>query len=380
MIPSSTIAFSTSGIALRKRSVCAGVQYPMTSSTPARLYQLRSKITTSPAEGNWEMYRWTYICELTRASGAGSAMCLKTRGLVRSVMRLIVPPFPAESTPSKTTITLAPVALIHSCIATSSPWSTRMWRSYSFRFILPPELWLEASPVSARCFPFLCGLLIGIPSLRLSAKLPQRRRGRKRARVRQDACVVDVAEAAVDRLHSLVPFLCPRDELDEAAARSPLELGALESVRDAPPPPVPPHGRQPVLGHGGPVGVLEQSGVADDVAVLECHERAVRAGCLVANPFVELERHIPGQRHVVVPLERDRPCGPQQLLPASRQGDDLDAGRRGVVLLCPDQADLLELVVDDLLAKALGKRDGVRLVGVDERDQLVAAEAANVVG
>ena len=51
MIPESTIAFSTAGTCSRNRSVCSGVQKPITRSTPARLYQLRSKITTSPAAG-----------------------------------------------------------------------------------------------------------------------------------------------------------------------------------------------------------------------------------------------------------------------------------------------------------------------------------------
>jgi len=44
---------------------------------------------------------------LTRASGAGRAICLNTRGLVRSVIRRIVP-LPALSTPSNTMQTLAP--------------------------------------------------------------------------------------------------------------------------------------------------------------------------------------------------------------------------------------------------------------------------------
>ncbi len=45
------MAFSTAGTCSRNRSVCSGVQKPMTRSTPARLYQLRSKMTTSPAAG-----------------------------------------------------------------------------------------------------------------------------------------------------------------------------------------------------------------------------------------------------------------------------------------------------------------------------------------
>ena len=53
MMPESTIAFSVAGTISRNRSDCSGVQKPMTGSTPARLYQLRSKITTSPAAGKW---------------------------------------------------------------------------------------------------------------------------------------------------------------------------------------------------------------------------------------------------------------------------------------------------------------------------------------
>ena len=62
-------------------------------------------------------------------------MCLNTRGLVRSVIRRIVPPLPAESRPSNTTQTFAPVALTHSCMATSSPCRTRISFSYSLAFI-----------------------------------------------------------------------------------------------------------------------------------------------------------------------------------------------------------------------------------------------------
>ena len=54
-MPDSTIAFSTSGAICRKRLACSSVQNPITRSTPARLYQLRSKITTSPAAGKCGM-------------------------------------------------------------------------------------------------------------------------------------------------------------------------------------------------------------------------------------------------------------------------------------------------------------------------------------
>src|SRR6476659_7441081 len=112
----------------------------MTGSTPARLYQLRSKMATSPAEGKWAMYRWMYIWDFSRSVGVDRAMCLNTRGLVRSVIRLIVPPLPAESRPSNTTQTLAPVAFTHSCIATSSPCRIRISASYAFRFNAPDAL------------------------------------------------------------------------------------------------------------------------------------------------------------------------------------------------------------------------------------------------
>ncbi len=99
------------------------------------MYQLRSKITTSPAAGKCAAYRCTYICDFSRSVGAGSATTRNTRGLTRSVIRLIVPPFPAVSRPSNTTQTLAPESFTHSCIATSSPCKILICRSYSLRFI-----------------------------------------------------------------------------------------------------------------------------------------------------------------------------------------------------------------------------------------------------
>ena len=134
-MPESTIAFSTPGASSRKRRVSSGVQKPITRSTPARLYQLRSKIVTSPAAGKCEMYRWMYIWDFSRSVGAGSATTRNTRGLTRSVIALMVPPLPAVSRPSNTMQTLAPVSLTHSWTATSSPCSRRSSCSYSLRFI-----------------------------------------------------------------------------------------------------------------------------------------------------------------------------------------------------------------------------------------------------
>ena len=105
-----------------------GVQNPITVRRP--VVQLRSKITTSLG-GECGRYRWMYICDFSRSVGAAKAVIRNTRGLTRSVIRLIVPPLPAVSRPSNTMQILAPVALTHSCMATSSPCRTRISRSYS---------------------------------------------------------------------------------------------------------------------------------------------------------------------------------------------------------------------------------------------------------
>src|SRR5271165_1565932 len=49
---------------------------------------------------NVEYNRCTYICDFSRSVGAGSATTRNTRGLTRSVIALITPPFPAPSRPS----------------------------------------------------------------------------------------------------------------------------------------------------------------------------------------------------------------------------------------------------------------------------------------
>ena len=67
-----------------------------------------------------------YIWDCSRSVGAGRATTRKVRGLTRSVIRLIVPPFPAVSRPSNTMQTLAPDVLTHSCMATSSPCRRRI--------------------------------------------------------------------------------------------------------------------------------------------------------------------------------------------------------------------------------------------------------------
>src|SRR6516225_9666816 len=139
-IPPSTMNSSNSGQVLRNRRYCSSVQKPMTCSTPARLYQLRSKITISPAVGRCPTYRCRYNCPFSRSDGAGNATTRNTRGLTRSVMALIVPPLPAASRPSKITTTRRPSCLTQSCRAQSSTCSLRSDFSYSLRFIgFPPS-------------------------------------------------------------------------------------------------------------------------------------------------------------------------------------------------------------------------------------------------
>jgi putative transposase len=55
------LAERSAGPRWRNSFASSSVQNPITRSTPTRLYQLRSKITISPAAGRCGMYRWTYI-------------------------------------------------------------------------------------------------------------------------------------------------------------------------------------------------------------------------------------------------------------------------------------------------------------------------------
>ncbi len=53
MMPDRISIRSKSGHDRRNSSYSSSVQNPMTCSTPARLYQLRSNSTISPAAGSW---------------------------------------------------------------------------------------------------------------------------------------------------------------------------------------------------------------------------------------------------------------------------------------------------------------------------------------
>ena len=89
MIPESTMAFSTAGTRSRNRTASSRrAEAHHRARRRPRLYQLRSKMTTSPAAGKCGMYRWMYICDRSRSVGAGRATTRNTRGLTRSVIAL----------------------------------------------------------------------------------------------------------------------------------------------------------------------------------------------------------------------------------------------------------------------------------------------------
>ena len=69
------------------------------------------------------MYRWKYHWPFSRSVGLSSAAIRANRGFRYCMTRLIVPPLPAASRPSKTTTIRAPDARAQFCIFTSSAWS-----------------------------------------------------------------------------------------------------------------------------------------------------------------------------------------------------------------------------------------------------------------
>src|SRR5579884_2101320 len=78
------------------------------------------------------------------------------RGLTRSMMRLIMPPLPAASRPSKMITMRAFVALTHSCSFTSSTCSLKSSTSYSLLaiFCLPSTPDVGVLPSGLICFFF----------------------------------------------------------------------------------------------------------------------------------------------------------------------------------------------------------------------------------
>jgi hypothetical protein len=108
----------------------SGRQKPITRSTPARLYQDLSSSTISPSAGRCAMYRCRYHSVCSFSVGFSRATTRAPRGFRFSVNRLIVPPLPAASRPSKTTMSRPPDSLIHRCSLSSSICRSRFWVSY----------------------------------------------------------------------------------------------------------------------------------------------------------------------------------------------------------------------------------------------------------
>ena len=111
------------------------VQKPMTRSTLALLYQERSNSTISPAVGKCWMYRWKYHWPCSRSDGLLSATVRADLGSRCSVKRLMVPPLPAASRPSKTTTFLSPWSWPQYWNFSSSTCSRYFSSSYSSRDI-----------------------------------------------------------------------------------------------------------------------------------------------------------------------------------------------------------------------------------------------------
>src|SRR3954452_10305655 len=147
-IPASTSIRSNIGHCRRKSWYSSLVQKPITCSTPARLYQDRSNSTISPAAGRCSTYRWKYHWVRSRSVGLGSAAMRATRGLRCSATRLMVPPLPAASRPSKTTTSRTPSARTHSCSFTNSVCRHSSSFSYTLRGSVAAFLPVMPPPVS----------------------------------------------------------------------------------------------------------------------------------------------------------------------------------------------------------------------------------------
>src|SRR5205085_2071323 len=103
-------------------------------------------------------------CVFCLSVGAGRATTRKMRGLTRSMMRLIIPPLPAASRPSKMITMRALVVLTHSWSLTSSICSLKISASYSllpiFGWPLTLECLVSLSSVDFDFLSFLDFLLI----------------------------------------------------------------------------------------------------------------------------------------------------------------------------------------------------------------------------
>src|SRR5215813_9196709 len=140
-----------------------------------------------------------YTCVLSRSEGAGRATTRNTRWLTRSVIALIVPPLPAPSRPSNTTMTRKPLCLTQSWSLHSSACSRTSSFSYSLRFNL--DLPLLFCFFSIRCFfsfRYEFGLRLALPILQ----------HRNDGLIRRDRAVFMFETDASQRFPHLAMCLC----------------------------------------------------------------------------------------------------------------------------------------------------------------------------
>ena len=76
---------SKAGTERKNSSYSSSVQKTITRSTPARLYQLRSNSTISPAAGRWAAWRWNYHCVRSlRNRGLAGLLSSRPDGIVKA--------------------------------------------------------------------------------------------------------------------------------------------------------------------------------------------------------------------------------------------------------------------------------------------------------
>ena len=125
--------------------------------------------------------------------------------------------------------------------------------------------------------------------------------------------------------------------------------------------------------------MLEQARVADDLAVLEPTNEPSGRVASSRSHSSSVERDVPRQRHVRVALECDRPCArssssrrPARGTISMPSGNRRASRRRSRGSARADSRRPL--------AGSARRSNRLRLVGVDEGDQLLPPEAANMVG
>ena len=103
IIPSATSVRSNSQISSYARCHCSSVAKPSTRSTSTRPYQDRSSTAIPPQPGSDGQNRQRKWCRFSSWVGAAKEATRTCRGSSGAVSRLMQPPLPEASQPSKTT-------------------------------------------------------------------------------------------------------------------------------------------------------------------------------------------------------------------------------------------------------------------------------------